>query len=128
MCHEYVERMSRLFAVSDGACRLFARIADTPTSRRAVVLSDFEKLRAESGLSYALLALYRQQVTSGFVLADPLKAQSATAKEFYDHSTGITFRVRWNPDRELRKNHELLIERQVIAADIDQAALVTAEA
>jgi hypothetical protein len=124
MCHEYVERVGKLFAVSDDACRLFARIANTPTSRRAAVLSDFEKLKAQAGLAYALLALYRQQVTSGFVLADPLKAQSATAKEFYDHSTGITFRLRWNPHRELRKNHKLLIERQVIAADIDRTLLV----
>lgn len=82
-------------------------------------------MRTNVGLSYALLALYRQQVNSGFVLADPLKPKGKKEKRFFDPITDITFRLQWNPDRELRKNHALLIERGVIAENVDETKLIT---
>ncbi|VAW30452.1 hypothetical protein MNBD_BACTEROID07-1110, partial [hydrothermal vent metagenome] len=76
------------------------------------------------GLCAALLLLYKQQVKSGFVLADPT---DTTNKEFYDirdEKTGVIFHVQWNPDRELRKNHKLLIDRGVIASVPNTAELI----
>jgi hypothetical protein len=124
MCCDYIAGLSRIFGVSDEAQALFEKVANSPSCRRETILSGIETLRTDVGLAYALLALYRQQVHSGFVLADPLKTEGRTEKEFYDKDTGVTFRVQWNPHRELRKNHALLIERKVIAANVDQAAVV----
>ena len=103
---------------------LFDKIIETHTERRYEILKDIKKLHEINGLAYALLALYRQQVNSGFVLADPLKSQTKKVKNFFDPDTGITFRLQCNPDRELRKRHDLLIERGVIAKNIDNAKLI----
>jgi len=76
------------------------------------------------GLSYALLALYRQQVNCRFVLADPLEIEDKRDKEFFDPVTGITFHLQWNPHRELRKNRQLLIKHGVIAENVDPTRLI----
>jgi hypothetical protein len=70
------------------------------------------------------MALYRQQVNSGFVLGDPLEMEGRNCKTILDPDTGITFRVQWNAHRELRKNHALLVERQVITENVDQSKLI----
>ena len=46
------------------------------------------------------------------------------SKYILDSLTGIKFKVQWNPNRELRLNHELLIERGVININIDNNLLV----
>lgn len=44
-------------------------------------------------------------------------------KSFVDPDSGIGFRLQWNPDRELRHDRQLLIERKVIA-DVDKTKLI----
>ena len=84
-------------------------------------MSDSE---AEHNLTKQLLALYRQQVDCGFVLADPLNGKGQEEKRFFDKSCGVEFRFLWNPNRELRKNHELLIQRGVVAKHVDTDQLI----
>ena len=102
----------------------FKLIAASNCGERERILADTKALAASSGLAYALLALYRQQVGCGFVLADPTATEGKEKREFKDDTTGVVFRLLWNPDRELRKNHDLLIERGVIAAKVDQSRLI----
>jgi hypothetical protein len=103
---------------------LFEKVTKTPSERREDILKDLNTLIKNAGLASALLALYRQQVKSGFVLSDPLKPGEKEEKTFFDPHTGITFRLQWNPRRELRKNHELLIKRRVIAEHVDETKLI----
>lgn len=103
---------------------IFKRIAASSIKKKGYILDCLNHLKTYPGLAYALMALYRQQVESGFVLADPLKYKGREEKSFFDHKTGITFCLQWNPDRELRKDHELLIKRGVIAENIDNRLLV----
>ncbi|MHC4618803.1 MAG: DUF4922 domain-containing protein [Planctomycetota bacterium] len=124
MAGTYTEDLHRLFTASENAKSLFEEIAAAPVEERERMLRSLGALRKEAGLGYALLALYRQQVNSGFVLADPLSTRGKREKAFSDPATGITFRLQWNPDRELRKNHGLLIERNVIKAGADETKLV----
>lgn len=77
-----------------------------------------------SGLTHDLLALYRQQVNCGFVLADPLIGKGREEKRFFDECCGIEFRFLWNPDRQLRKNHALLVQRGVVAKHVDTDKLI----
>jgi len=109
--------------VSSKTKSLFEKIVRTPTEERRELLKNLSDLREEAGLSYVLLALYRQQVKSGFVLGDPQKPRGKKEKQFFDPNTGITFSLQWNPDRELRKDHRLLVERGVIAGNVDEAKL-----
>ncbi len=124
MSDDLIEAVHRRFNVSAGAKSLFERVAKSSAQERASILRNVETLRTGVGLSYALLALYRQQVDSGFVLADPLKSDGKRDREIFDSHTGITFRLQWNPHRELRKNHALLVEHKVIAEDVDKTRLV----
>ena len=75
-------------------------------------------------MSYALLALYRQQVNSGFVLGDPINPQGKIEKIFPDPATGVTFKLQWNPERELRRDRTLLVQRGIVADNIDQSTLI----
>jgi len=124
MSRNYIEDLHRIFDVSDEARSLFEKIIKAPTEEREHISKYIGELRAKAGLSYALLALYRQQVNSGFVLADPLKIEGKSEKRFFDPDTGITFRLQWNPHRELRKNHALLIKHNVIAENVDKTKLI----
>ncbi|HUT28228.1 MAG TPA: DUF4922 domain-containing protein [Sedimentisphaerales bacterium] len=124
MTREYLEDLHGMFNASNEARSLFERVAGAPARSRQDVLTDMEKLRKTVGLTYTLLALYRQQVNSGFVLADPLKTEGKHSKEFFDPDTGITFRLQWNPLRELRKDHALLVERNVVAENVDETRLI----
>ncbi len=103
---------------------LWEKVILSPEENHRELLKNLSDLREETGLSCALLALYRQQVKSGFVLADPLKVERKEEKKIFDPDTGITFCLQWNPHRELRKNHHLLIERGVIAGNVNEAKLI----
>ncbi len=103
---------------------IFKRIAGSSIKKKEYILDRLNHLKTHQGLAYALMALYRQQVESGFVLADPLKYKGREEKHFFDHKTGITFCLQWNPDRELRKNHKLLIKRGVISEKKEKRILV----
>jgi hypothetical protein len=113
-----------MFAESDELRKLFDDIALDTDKQKSEILGKLKQLIKKTGLAYALLALYRQQVNSGFVLADPLNSKSKQEKTFLDPQTGITFCVQWNPDRELRKNHDLLVDRGVIKDKIDESRLI----
>ena len=123
MNHKYIKEMHEKFNASDEIQSLFEKIIELPSNRREDILKDVHVLIEHTGLAYALLSLYRQQVNSGFVLADPLNAKKKEEKKIFDPDTGVTFRVQWNPDRELRKNHELLVERGVIAEKANETKL-----
>lgn len=124
MNHKYLKEINEQFNASEESQDLFEKIVDTPTERRDEILKDISFLAEKSGFAYALIALYRQQVKSGFVLADPLSRGEKEFKSFFDSNTGITFLMQWNPDRELRKNHGLLIERGVISDQVDASQLI----
>jgi hypothetical protein len=85
-----------------------------PSSQKEALVSRLQQVEKQYGLEYALLILYRQQVESGFVLADPLENHGKDVKNIFDDKTGITFMAQWNPHRELRKQHNLLIQRGII--------------
>src|SRR4030042_5895264 len=124
MEEEYLNKIHRHFRAGAGDKKLFLRIAGASPRQRKRIVRGVSELAKRQGLSYGLLALYRQQVNCGFVLADPLNRRGKEIKQFKDKTTGVRFRLQWNPDRELRKNHSLLIARGVIAKKTDKAKLV----
>jgi hypothetical protein len=124
MEQEYLNKIHRHFRVSPQDKKLFLRIARASSRQREQILQDVSELTGRQGFAYGLLALYRQQVNCGFVLADPLNRKGKKIKQFKDKTSGVKFRLLWNPDRELRKNHSLLIERGVIAEHVDKAKLI----
>ncbi len=124
MNNRYTEDLHSKFGVSVKAKDLFEKVARAPTQKRKEILGALSALAREVGLAYALFALYRQQINSGFVLTDPLKPGRREEKRFFDPHTGITFLLQWNPDRELRKNHAVLIKRSIIGRDINQGKLI----
>ena len=88
-------------------------------------ISDKLQLISETkSLSSALITLFRQQLLSGFVLSDPICDKQKKSKYYLDKQTDINFCLQWNPNRELRLNHDLLIERGVINTDIDHELLI----
>ncbi|MCL6589847.1 MAG: DUF4922 domain-containing protein [Firmicutes bacterium] len=103
---------------------LIENIINAPVQSRLEILNNLHTLIAEAGLPDALLALYQQQVKSGFVLIDYNSPQSLSHKEFYDPNTGITFRVAWTPEREMRKDLTLLKERGIIDGAVDEIRLI----
>jgi hypothetical protein len=127
MTERYIEGLHRMYGASEGARLLFGEIVGAVTEERERILAKVGRLREEAGLGYGLLALYRQQVNSGFVLGDPLSARGEIEKRFFDPDTGVNFRLQWNPERELRKNHKLLIERRVIKTDVEESKLINTD-
>ena len=103
---------------------LFNSIANQPSHNSKEIIINFTKLSQSAGYSAALIALFRQQVNCGFVLKDPKITDNKKFKSIFDASTGVEFAVQWNPDRELRKNHKLLIDRGVIADNFDKNLLI----
>lgn len=121
---EVRENLPEKFDLSGEAGLLFEKIIRTTTENRQELLKDLTDLREEAGLGCVLLALYRQQVKSGFVLGNPLKVERKEENKVFDSDTGITFCWQWNPHRELRKNHHLLKERGVIARNVNEDKLI----
>ncbi len=111
---DYRDILSERFGFDDELLQVYEKTKNFRSSAKDKLINKLIAIERSYGLSAALLLLYRQQVESGFVLADPA---DTTNKEFYnihDDKTGVTFHIQWNPDRELRKNHQLLVERGVI--------------
>lgn len=119
-----LNKIHRHFRAGSRDRKVFSRITAASSRQREQILEDVTELTGRRGLAYGLLALYRQQVNCGFVLADPLSRKGKEIKQFKDKTSGVKFRLLWNPDRELRKNHSLLIERGVIAEHVDKAKLI----
>ena len=124
MCNEYIELINKEFKVSDSAKLLFSKIMGSQPDQHDEILKDMDMLIKDTGLGYALIALFRQQVKCGFVMADPLLFQDKNQKTFYDQDTNITFRIQWNPFRERRHDHAQLMEMGIVAKNIDTDKLI----
>ncbi len=121
---DYRKILSERFGFDDELLKEYDKTKKFRTSAKEKLVKKLIDIERSYGLCAALLLLYRQQVESGFVLADPA---DTTNKEFYDipdEKTGVTFHIQWNPDRELRKNHKLLVERGIIAPVPDTGNLI----
>lgn len=86
--------------------------------------SKLEAISKSENIASALINLFKQQYESGFVLSDPSNDNLIETKHFFDDKTNINFCAQWNPNRELRLNHNLLIKRGIINSDIDQSRLI----
>lgn len=95
----------------DALCR---RLSALPTRQRAEILEGLQRLWREAGLAWALRALFRQQVAAGYVLFDPARGDDLPRKRFLDPDTGVELQLQWNPRRELRLHHHLLLERGIL--------------
>ncbi len=118
----YINNLFENYRLSDKAKLIFNKIVKTDRGKKDQVLKDFIRLKKKANLNIALLAIYRQQVNCGFVLSDPLKEKRK--KSFFDKKTGVNFILSFNPDRELRKNHKLLIKMGIIEKNIDPEKLI----
>lgn len=114
-------------ALSGEAAELFDRISRRPNAERAQVVAEAERLASLSSLAWSLRALFRQQVQAGYVLFDP-HAQAPEEKRFEDPEFGLALQLQWNPARELRKHHHLLLERGVLVKAADPSKLVNRNA
>jgi hypothetical protein len=107
-------------------------LADTiqqlPAGDHGRLIEAIRQLARMAGLETALRTLFRQQVNAGYVLFDPLAPDLLSEKSLPTSSPQITLTLQWNPQRELRLNHHLLLERGVIAKDIDQSKLINRNA
>ncbi len=121
---DYVTIFRERLGFNDALMKEYEKTKKSGISEKDEYVKKLISIEESYGLCAALLLLYRQQVESGFVLADPAET---TNKEFYnirDVVTGINFHIQWNPDRELRKNHKLLIDRGIIAQSPDTGELI----
>ncbi len=119
---DYIRKIKEEFSLDEKGIELFNKIRNLKDKRR--VYEQFCEIKRKYGLPFALISLYRQQVETGFVLGDPINRDEKEEKLLYDETTGITFIVQWNPDRELRKKRELLKRRGIIKEDIDDSLLI----
>jgi hypothetical protein len=106
---------------------LYRRIVHRPVAERALIQRELRQLTEQGSLAAALRALFRQQVNAGYVLFDPSDS-TLEEKRFFDPELGITLRLQWNPQRELRKHHHLLIERGVLVRTADPERLINRNA
>ncbi len=121
---DYKNILSERFGFTDEFLKEYENAKKFKVSEKDKYVTKLISIENSYGLCAALLLLYKQQVESGFVLADPA---DTTHKEFYDipdEKTGVNFHIQWNPDRELRKNHKLLIDRGIIASAPDTGKLI----
>ena len=100
---------------SCAAPALFEQIRQAPLELREWIVADLARLHRQAGLSWALRALFRQQVACGYVLFDPAAPAMLAEKRFTVPGETIELRLQWNPQRELRLDPALLIERGVVA-------------
>ncbi len=67
-----------------------------------------------TGLADELRTTWHSQAASGFLLADP--SVPVETRHAHDPATGVTFRFRWLPHRELRGDVPELVRRGILAA------------
>ncbi len=119
---QYWKEIFEKFEVSDSLKELILKTISLPISKKDEILKNIKRIKKIGGLSLALITLFRQQVRCGFVLGDPLKEKEE--RVVMDKKTGVDFILSWNPDRELRKNHKMLIKRGIISEKVDKKKLV----
>jgi len=91
---------------------LIRAVEQGSTKDRATLLANVRRLADEAGLAVALRALFRQQVRSGFVLFDP--GAGGEHRVLEDEVDDARFVVQWNPERRLRLDHDILMERGIV--------------
>lgn len=121
---EHINCLHKEFSVASESIMLFERIAGANVETREDILKDVALLIKSEGLSYSLAALFRQQVNCGFVLADPLTINRDQIKTFFDSNTKIPFRIQWNQYRQIRRNHQQLIDLGIISDSVNHSELV----
>jgi len=121
---DYATIFRERFGFDDELLKEYVDAKEFRASEKDGYVKKLISIEQSYGLSAALLLLYRQQVESGFVLADPADITNKEFSDILDEKTGITFHIQWNPDRELRKNHKLLIDRGIIAGTPDTGKLI----
>ena len=119
---QYWKEIFEKFRVSDSLKELIFKTVSLPISKKDEILKNIKRIKEGGGLSLALITLFRQQVRCGFVLGDPLKEKEERVLK--DKKTGVDFILSWNPDRELRKNHKMLIARGIISKTVDKKKLI----
>lgn len=75
-----------------------------------------------NSLAETLVDTWAAQGRDGFLLSDPASADIPT-REFVDPSTGVPFRFRWMPHRELRGDVAELERRGILNADRNEDRL-----
>jgi len=116
---------NKLFKMSAEDLHLCKKIAHTPLQEKNKLIKDIQFLWKKYDLGVVLYVLYLQQLNSGFILSNPLNySKTANERSFYDPATKIRFLAQWNPERALRKNHQLLIERGIIQNHVDETKLI----
>lgn len=121
---DYSNVLSTRFGFDDKLLNIYEGMKRDKAPDKGKLIKKLISIEASNGLCAALLLLYRQQVESGFVLADPADMANKEFNNLYDDKTGITFHIQWNPERELRKNHALLVERGIINPTSDGVKLI----
>ncbi len=121
---DYRNILSERFGFDNELLQVYEKTKNFRPSAKDKLVKKLIAIEKSYGLSAALLLLYRQQVESGFVLADPADTANKEFFNIWDDKTGVTFHIQWNPDRELRKNHKLLVERGIIAPVSDTGNLI----
>ncbi len=119
---QYWKEIFEKFRVSDSLKELILKTVSLPISKKDEILKNIKSIKERGGLFLALITLFRQQVRCGFVLGDPLKEKEERVVR--DKKTGVDFILSWNPDRELRKNHKMLMARGIISKKVDEKKLV----
>jgi hypothetical protein len=79
--------------------------------------------QALTGLAKELVETWAQQGRDGFLLSDPEQDTGMETRTCKDGLSGVGFRFRWLPHRELRGNVQELIERGIINPDHDKSQL-----
>ena len=121
---DYKNIFRERYGFNDELLKVYENTKKVRNSDKELYIKKLMSIEKSYGLCVALLLLYRQQVESGFVLADPIDTSNKEFIDIKDNKTNITFHIQWNPERELRKNHKLLIERGIINPVTNNASLV----
>lgn len=78
--------------------------------------------RPDDALARQLRETWRQQGQEGFLLSDPASAEIET-RDVRDPSSGVTFRFRWMPHREIRGDVAELERRGILSPDRNEDVL-----
>jgi len=77
---------------------------------------------SNGGLADTLIEIWRTQAREGFLLSDPNLIDIPT-REVFDEPTGVTFRFRWMPHREIRGNIKALEQKGILNPNRDEMIL-----
>jgi len=73
-------------------------------------------------LADTLIEIWGKQARDGFLLSDPSLIDIPT-REVFDEQTGVAFRFRWMPHREIRGDIKALEQKGILNPDRDETKL-----